>query len=281
MSNINKKNLKISIVTPSFNQGRFIEQTIRSILEQNYSNLEYIVMDGGSTDNSVEIIEKYSNKIAYWQSKPDNGQADAITKGFGLASGDILGWINSDDYLLPGALEKIAHSFCENPQAVWLAGRCIRTDEKNNPVYVTVPEKQSTFSMMLWGASFSQPSVFWKKEKYEEIGGLNPSLCYSFDFDLFLRLNKLGAVLRIPDYISAFRFHDSSKTVTMPKQMIQEGRKVIRRHRDVSSLFFVFKELLRHKKPDRRLRNFFFYNKDKEVIRNKCSWLSINDSRKS
>src|SRR5688572_2633651 len=119
---VQKKYPKISIITPSYNQGEYIEKTILSVLEQNYPNLEYIIIDGGSTDNSTEIIRKYADRITYWISEPDKGQSDAINKGLKLATGDIVNWLNSDDYYEPGALFKVAEAF-NNPEVNVFAGR--------------------------------------------------------------------------------------------------------------------------------------------------------------
>ena len=130
---------RISIVTPSYNQARFLEKTIRSVLDQEYPNLEYIVMDGGSDDGSVEILRRYSNRLTYWRSSRDDGQADAIKRGFTLATGDILGWVNSDDLLLPGSLEHVAHQFRQHRGADFLAGGFVPIDENGRATWCFWP----------------------------------------------------------------------------------------------------------------------------------------------
>ena len=125
--------LKISIITPSYNQGQYLEETIRSVRDQPYPNLEYIIMDGGSTDNSVEIIKKYESRLAHWESRPDDGQADAINKGFNMATGDILGWLNSDDYYKPGALTEVAEYFDADDLKI-VFGECALYHEKSGKV---------------------------------------------------------------------------------------------------------------------------------------------------
>jgi glycosyltransferase involved in cell wall biosynthesis len=206
---------KISIVTPSYNQGQFLEETIRSVLLQNYPNLEYIIMDGGSTDNSVEIIKKYAPWLTYWVSEKDNGQAAAIKKGFDLTKGDILGWLNSDDYLMSSALDKSANAFALQPDAELLVGGGIVVNETGRLLRKYYSFPQSFDSLISGGQFFMQMSSFWKREAYYAVGGLDPSLRFCFDYDLFLHLAKRRTPKGIEAILSAFRLHDQSKTSTI------------------------------------------------------------------
>jgi glycosyltransferase involved in cell wall biosynthesis len=210
------KQPKISIITPSYNQGRFLEQTIKSVLDQNYPNLEYIIMDGGSTDNSVDIIEKYDGQITYWESKPDKGQADAIYRGFEHASGDIISWINSDDYYLDGALKTVGDYFSKQPFIEWIAGNAIIIDETNHELLkcYTTP---ITFDRLYYkDALFVQPSVFYTRKAFFESGGFDRDLQFCMDYDLFLNLSLRSNPLQISDFLSAFRYHANAKTSTIP-----------------------------------------------------------------
>jgi len=206
---------RITIVTPSYNQGRYLEQTILSVLSQRYPNLEYLVMDGGSTDNSVEIIRRYADRLAYWQSKPDGGQASAIAKGFEMASGTILGWLNSDDLLLPGCLLTVANMFPQDGKTVALAGRCIIIGSSGEPLKVNLPIQRTWAKMLFYGHGLPQMATFWTRNAYELAGGLDISLRFCFDADLFVKLRRIGKIAVSTDYLSAFRLHPNSKTSTM------------------------------------------------------------------
>lgn len=208
---------KISIITPSFNQGKYIEKTILSITSQNYPNLEYIIMDGGSSDNTLEIINKYREYITYWESKPDNGQSDAIKRGFEISTGDILAYINSDDFYLPGTFLKIADAFENNPSVKWITGNGIYVNEnevtirKNNYFPPLICPK----TMLYGGNCFFQPATFWKRELYFSVGGIDQKINYSFDFDLFLKFLLIEKPLKLNYEVAAFRMHPTSKTSTI------------------------------------------------------------------
>jgi glycosyltransferase involved in cell wall biosynthesis len=150
--------IKISIITPSFNQGKFIEETIQSVFSQEYTNLEYIIIDGNSTDNSIDIIQKYSEQLSYWISEKDHGQAAAINKGFNIASGDIIGWLNSDDILLPGALDKISNAFISHPDIDVVYGDYFFIDE-NSKILLKKKEIPVDFKIMLYGKDLTQFSL--------------------------------------------------------------------------------------------------------------------------
>jgi glycosyltransferase involved in cell wall biosynthesis len=206
---------KISIVTPSYNQGQFLEETIRSVLLQNYPNLEYIIMDGGSTDNSVEVIEKYEPWLNYWVSERDKGQADAIQRGFEKATGKIIGWLNSDDLLLSDALVTVAQQFILFPDTELLIGGGICVEFDSNPVYKRYCYAQSNNSLLFLGQYFMQMSSFWSKEAFKTIGGLDTSLSFCFDYDLFLKLTSRKNPRGVDALLAAYRVHDKTKTATI------------------------------------------------------------------
>jgi glycosyltransferase involved in cell wall biosynthesis len=225
---------KISIITPSFNQATFIEATLRSIIEQEYGNLEYIVMDGGSTDGSVDIIKKYSHRIAYWQSKRDAGQSDAIQRGFERATGDIFGWINSDDLLLPGSLAAVGRYFADHPDidcviggSVLIDGKGAALHDKRGFVLCDYGTQHHFHKLLFWTQSgFHQPAAFWRREAFFAIGGLDTSLHFAFDFDMFLRLAKRKPFGRLKEFLAAFRLHGESKTSTIQHVRNEEDEKI-------------------------------------------------------
>lgn len=201
---------KISIVTPSYNQAHFLEQTILSVLGQNYPNLEYIIMDGGSTDGSVDIIKKYDKIISYWISEPDDGQADAISKGFSKSSGTILGWINSDDYYLPGTLFLTAKNLDSNKHQLFI-GNCIRYYQDLNKLKTTNVD-QFSFDQIIYNDFIVQPSSFWTRLAYEK-SMLRTDFHYAFDWDFFIRLyNNDTDLIKTTEYLSVYRFHKDHKT---------------------------------------------------------------------
>ncbi|GEO03215.1 hypothetical protein AAE02nite_08790 [Adhaeribacter aerolatus] len=209
---------KISIITPSFNQGQYLEQTILSVVEQDYPNLEYIIIDGGSTDNSVEIIKKYANKITFWVSEPDKGQSDAINKGMKVATGDIINWLNSDDYYESDSLFKVAEAF-DKPGTQIVAGRSKIFSGQNEVLYTsqgTDIYKNNLAKTIGW-ARIDQPETFFRKEVIEKIGPLDNRLHYIMDRDWWIKYlfnYGLDKVSQIPDILVNFRLHQESKTVS-------------------------------------------------------------------
>lgn len=209
--------LKISIITPSYNQGQYIEQTILSVLNQDYENKELIIIDGGSTDNTVEIIKKYESRLAYWVSEADKGQADAINKGLAVAKGDVFNWINSDDYLEPGALKEIAAAFKKQPDKKIMCGytHCFydETGEESHTYRMGMRKK---IADTILNVEMNQPGSFYRTETVRQLGSLNPSLRYVFDGELWFKfLCKYGkeAVGYTDKLIAHFRLHKSSKSV--------------------------------------------------------------------
>jgi glycosyltransferase involved in cell wall biosynthesis len=227
---------KICIVTPSFNQGAFLEETIRSVLAQEYPNLEYIVIDGGSTDDSVEIIKKYEPWLKYWVSERDGGQAEAIAKGFDMASSDILGWLNSDDFLLPGALSEIGNTFAATPDLELLVGGGIVVDENSERLRKLYSFPQSYDSLLSIGQFMMQMSCFWKRETYHAVGGLDKNLRFCFDYDLFIRLANQNSTQGTDSLLSAFRIHGKSKTSTIYETVALPEIEVVKRRYFSSTL---------------------------------------------
>lgn len=206
---------KISIVTPSYNQAQFLEETIRSVLLQGYPNLEYIIIDGGSTDGSVEIIKKYEPWIARWVSEPDRGQAHAINKGFKQASGDIVGWINSDDLYCPGAFQLVAKRFLANPALSAVYGGIYVIDENSvirNGYWAVQPMPEYTYHVRL---DVHQQALFWRKDIMSVVGLLDEDLQFIMDRDFILRLLHHGKVEHVSRYLGAFRHQLHSKTANI------------------------------------------------------------------
>lgn len=208
----NKNYPKITIVTPSYNQGQFIEQTILSVIGQNYPNLEYIIIDGGSSDNTVDIIKKYEQHITYWVSAKDNGQAEAINRGFARSTGSILAWLNSDDYYLPNTLFTVAQKIRLDTPNI-LIGNCVHTVDGTNKIFGSKVDKKHKSSNLLLEDFVIQPSSFWNRITWETVGTLDEKLCYVFDWEWFIRaLNKNVTFNSYIDYFSVYRIHKNHKT---------------------------------------------------------------------
>lgn len=203
---------KISVVTPSYNQGEFIERTINSVLSQNYPSLEYIIIDGGSTDNSVEIIKKYEKDITYWVSEKDDGQTQAINKGFRRATGDIVAWLNSDDEYTPGALEAVAKTFMANEKTDFVFGNMLSVDIEGNLLRYDRNTRFSFSALVLFGMVISQPSCFWKKSLLEKHGYLDETKHFSMDYEFFCRIGKHIHPKHINKPLSRFRWHEEQKS---------------------------------------------------------------------
>lgn len=229
----------ISIVIPSFNQGQFIEQTITSFLGQNYPNLELIIIDGGSTDNTPNIIEKYKDSISHYISEPDNGQAHAINKGFRVAKGDILAWLNSDDMYLPCTLSKVASIFGSSyNQPKLIYGGCLIFPEVGRtsiteffPTTGYLPPNFDAYKLTCWDY-IVQPSTFWSRKLWETVGELNESYHYGLDWDWFIRASRCCDFVPISDYLSMYRTHEFHKTGTGGLKRANELIKIIETYAD-------------------------------------------------
>ncbi|MFH1001053.1 MAG: glycosyltransferase family 2 protein [Bacteroidota bacterium] len=184
---------KITVVTPSYNQGKFLEETILSVIDQNYPDLEYIIMDGGSTDNSVEIIKRYEKHLAYWQSRPDDGQSAAINEGFKRATGDVYCWLNSDDQFTEGALKIVGEYFQNNADCLWLCGIGeLKTLNRKKKIRKCRPKKLNFEAISNITTRIAQPGVFWRNKLWEKTSGLNERFNYAFDFDLWVQFSLIA-----------------------------------------------------------------------------------------
>jgi glycosyltransferase involved in cell wall biosynthesis len=208
---------RISVVTPCLNQVAFIEQTIRSVLDQRYPNLEYIVIDGGSTDGTVEVVQRYADRLALFVSEPDDGQAEAINKGFAQATGDVLAYINSDDFYLPGALHRVAEEYRRDPFDI-LVGSCRHVDEQGNRLAVVRGRVECIRDLLDYGtyrfSHLTQPEVFWSRQTAEAVGTFNNDLHWVFDYEYWLRSALLQLTFRsIEPELACFRRHSAQKTL--------------------------------------------------------------------
>ncbi len=222
---------KFSVITPSYNQGIYLEETITSVLEQDYPNLEYIIIDGGSTDNSVAIIKKYEHRLSYWVSEKDSGQSAAINKGFNKATGDIVCWVNSDDILLPGALHKVAKKFEQNSQLDFVNGFTLLMDKHSNILFNYFILKQKRRYAMQGIYYLSQPSMFWKRHIFDAIGLLREDFHAQMDKEFLIRVFggnfKIG---HIPKILSGFRVHETSKTGMQGEIWNNDARAISKLH---------------------------------------------------
>lgn len=233
---------KVSIVTPSYNQAKFVERTIFSVLNQNYPNLEYVIIDGGSTDGSVEIIKKYEKYLAYWISKPDKGQADAINKGFRMITGDILAWLNSDDIYLSNVFIKIAKYFKQNPNADVVYGNTIFIDSNDEIIGDLKFTKFSLKSYIFKGFGLHQPSAFWKKEAFDELEGVREHFNFCMDTDLFMRMAKAGKNFHFfNNYLSCFRITKTQKSSVINHIGLKERQQIIKELFDIDIDYDSFK----------------------------------------
>jgi len=203
----------VTIVTPSYNQARFLDETIQSVLSQNYPNIEYIIIDGGSTDGSKEIIQKYIDRLAYWESVPDKGQTDAINKGFARATGEILAWLNSDDILLPGAVLAAVEELQAHPKAGMVYGNTTLINKKGQKIG-DFPAAQTDLKRLKRGyVHIPQQAAFFRADLWKKVGPLDPSFYFAMDYDLWVRIAREAPLLYIPKLWASFRLHGEGKSI--------------------------------------------------------------------
>lgn len=222
----------VSVVTPSYNQGPFIEETILSVKNQDYPNIEHIIIDGGSTDNTVEILKRYEGTYKMrWVSEPDEGQADAVSKGFAISSGNILAWINSDDIYTPGAVAAAVACLCDGKADVVYgnmylidSSRCRVGERRLSPFAPFF----SRAGILYGGFGIYQPAAFWTRDLYLKVSGIDKSFQFCMDNDLFIRFVRAGARFKLlRRFLVNFRLHDNSKTSNMRGMFQKEQERII------------------------------------------------------
>ena len=205
----------VTIVTPSYNQASFLETTIQSVLAQDYPNIEYIIMDGGSTDGSTEVIQRYADRLAYWESVKDKGQTDAINKGFARAHGEILAWLNSDDILYPHAVREAVAYLTDHPECGLVYGNCNFINAEGE-IIGCFNARQTDHRRLTQGyVHIPQQAAFWRADLWKQVGPLDETIYFAMDYDLWLRLSKISEVKYLPDTDpwAAFRLHADAKTI--------------------------------------------------------------------
>lgn len=229
--------MKLSVVTPSFNSGRFIERTIRSVLDQGYPDLEFLIIDGGSTDDTLEILRRYDDQV-WWLSERDSGQSDAINKGLRRTTGDVVAFLNADDTYEPGALERVAEFFTQHPDIKWAYGKCRIIDEADDEIrrpitlYKNLLLKRYSYTKLLTENFISQPATFWRREIHDEIGYINETEHYAMDYEFWLRLGQRHPAGVIPHYLAAFRMHDTSKSGSLANPQFEDELRIARAFSD-------------------------------------------------
>ncbi len=219
---------RVSIVTPSLNQGRFLEATIESVLAQTYPNIEYLVMDGGSSDNTLQLLRRYEGRLRFC-SAADGGQSDAVNQGFHLTQGELFGFLNADDLYLPDAVEKAVAEFAGNPGAAAVAGEAYLVDEESRRLG-RYPCGTPDLARLSRECVLCQPAVFLRRQVFEEVGLLNPALHFALDYDLWIRIAKRYPIHRTEAYLAACRVHPGAKTQARRREALRESIEVVRTH---------------------------------------------------
>ena len=227
----------VSIITPSFNQAPYLEETIQSVLSQDHPSLEYMIVDGGSTDGTVEIIKKYEQKLSWWVSEKDKGQTDAINKGFARASGEILAWINSDDTYEPGAVSAAVKYLQDYPEVGMVYGDCNFINEAGR-VIGKFNSAQTNYRLLRQGyAHIPQQTMFFRADLWKQVGPLDPSFYFAMDYDLWTRITTRTEIKYIPQTWANFRLHTSGKTIMADDRCWPEMIRV--HYRDGGSFFSI------------------------------------------
>jgi glycosyltransferase involved in cell wall biosynthesis len=240
-----KKDLLVSVVTPSYNQAAYLEETILSVLNQDYQNIQYIVVDGGSSDGSVDILKKYAGQISDWISEKDRGQTDAINKGFALAQGEIICWLNSDDTFFPNAISQAVEYLSAHPDVGLVYGDANYIDE-NSAVIGIFPAAQTSLARLKRGyVHIPQQAAFFRKSLWDQVGPLDPKFFFAMDYDLWVRLASVSNIVYLPQTWANFRLHADAKTISADDRCWPEMLKV--HFREGGSWFspIVFKHYLR------------------------------------
>lgn len=204
--------MKISVITPSYNQGEFLKRTMQSVVDQGYPDLEFLVFDGGSTDDSVQIIESFESHLSHWESKPDRGQSHAINKGFERATGDVVTWLNSDDTLLPGALTAVNRVFEADEEIDAVYGDFVYMDANDNMLRRRHLFRKFRYETLLFHDYLGQPAVFYRRRVLEKIGLLDEALKYSMDWDFFLRMKRQCNMVHLAQPLAGYRLHPEAKS---------------------------------------------------------------------
>lgn len=219
----------VSIITPSYNQANFLEETICSVLDQGYPNLEYIIVDGGSTDGSLEIIQKYADRLAWWVSEPDQGQTDAINKGFSQAKGEILAWLNSDDTYLPGAVAEAVGYLQAHPEIGTVYGDANLIDDEGNVIGRFLAKQTDNHRLMRGYVHIPQQATFFRKELWRKVGPLDPTFFFAMDYDLWVRLSQHAPLKYYSRLWANFRLHGGAKSIEADDRCWPEMVRVHRR----------------------------------------------------
>ncbi len=263
----------ISIVTPSFNQAEFLERTIESVLAQDYPNIEYIIIDGGSTDGSVDIIKRYEDKLAYWTSEKDLGQTDAVNKGFARASGEIIAWLNSDDTYLPGALSE-AVEFLEAHLEFGMVYGIAYYIDRHDKILGRFPMGQISYKELRRGGNaIAQQAAFFRKKVWDMVEPLDPSFFYAMDWDLWVRIAGVTPIKFLPRPWANFRMHGDSKSMTEANRCWPE---MVRVHfREGGSVFsimyakYILRRILEPVMPLRMKLRFLRFSLEERQRRNR------------
>jgi glycosyltransferase involved in cell wall biosynthesis len=216
----------VSVITPSFNQAAFLRQTLHSVLDQDYREFEYLVVDGGSSDGSVEIIKEHSDRLAWWISESDSGQAEAINKGFARAKGEITAWLNSDDYYLPGALRAATQAFEAHPDAVLVYGNVQSVDEAGH-IINQQRFRQCSLEDLLCFRIIGQPAAFMRRRAVQAVGSLNTGFNLLLDHQLWIRLARIGRIVHVDQTWAAARYHPGAKNRAQAGQFGSEAFRLL------------------------------------------------------